>query len=150
MRCCRIKKRISSFIDGEIQGKEKAKIEAHLNSCPECRNEAEKLKQVNMILDTMPSVSTPPFLANRVLARVKGEINEKRSLNFLPAWMRWATALTAVLVGLSIGAGMGQKISRDVFWKQKEAIEIMAWEEDLEPIEPITWMMREMAEEEGI
>ncbi len=101
----RTKRLLSEYLDGGLEGRAKARLERHLERCPECRNELVELRGTVSLLRTLATeVEAPEYLATRVLARVEaGETapsgwervgDAARALLSGP----WAPALSAVAV----------------------------------------------------
>ena len=48
-----IKTLIAAYLDGELEEKEKKRVEAHLSQCAQCREEYEELNQLEEVLNKM-------------------------------------------------------------------------------------------------
>jgi predicted anti-sigma-YlaC factor YlaD len=68
--CHRIRKIISAYQDNEIEGVQKAAIQAHLHICEGCRNQYEILQQTYQLLKKLPDIEADESLAIKVLERV--------------------------------------------------------------------------------
>ncbi len=72
MRCNKARKDLTAFLDGELDEKTRAGIEAHLAGCSACRWEREALEKVR---DAMESVEAPtlgfPVSAEAILDRAR-------------------------------------------------------------------------------
>ena len=55
----RFRERLSGYIDGQVNGREKAALETHLASCKRCRTELAQLHSVRTILRSLPPVQAP-------------------------------------------------------------------------------------------
>jgi len=62
MSCDEMKILISGMIDGELEPAEKKKISDHLTSCPDCREEYAKLKNLKEVTDDMKYFDLPDRL----------------------------------------------------------------------------------------
>jgi anti-sigma factor RsiW len=43
-----------AYLDGELQSRERHRLEAHLRGCPRCQSELQQLRQVNLLLRSLP------------------------------------------------------------------------------------------------
>jgi predicted anti-sigma-YlaC factor YlaD len=49
----KIRELLSSYLDGELDEKEKHIVEKHLETCPQCRKELEELERFEEVMDKM-------------------------------------------------------------------------------------------------
>jgi anti-sigma factor RsiW len=109
MSCHRIQKRLSAYQDGEVGGKEKERIAAHLEVCPACRSAYAELGQAWQMLEKIPEIEASAGFERRLSARLNA-LPEPRSWWRFP-WVDWiyraypAPAIAAVL--LVVGAVLG-------------------------------------------
>lgn len=148
MRCRKIKKQIPAFLEGTLGSGDKRAIEAHIDSCFECRRVAENITHVNQILNGLVPPSPSPSLADRTLASIKERLGQRgkpvNGISSMYPWMRWATAVMAIILGIFIGGVAGNIMDRDLFQGQTKSIELTTvWEEGLNPIDPITSIMEQ-------
>ena len=116
MNCHRIKKRLAAYQDGEIGGKERERISAHLRDCPSCRIVLAELEQVWQSLEKIPEIQASPGFERRLFARVNA-VPDPRSWWRFP-WASWiyraypASAMAAVLllVGTLLGGYLGNAV----------------------------------------
>jgi len=111
--CAIIRNRLSSFEDGEVSPEWRAKIEAHLAACPDCRQALADLRRLWLVLeDAMPPQPRPEF-AQEVMRKITKE--------FLPGVFNWRRALASmfpapatmaamVVFGLLMGGWMGRTL----------------------------------------
>ncbi|MBD3285202.1 hypothetical protein GF359_02295 [candidate division WOR-3 bacterium] len=95
------KKKLSAWLDGELNEETRQKIKAHLETCEYCRGLASGLKSVSKNLGTLEGLEPSPFFA----AQIKGKVLEKRPRRgwrkgLVPALAGTAAALFLVLGGL--------------------------------------------------
>jgi len=113
MNCHRIQKRLPAYQDGEVGGKERERIAAHLEGCPACRSAYAELEQVWQSLEKIPDVAASLDFNRRLSARIN-TVFEPRSRWRFP-WISWADqwrpapamAFGVVLIGIALGAYMG-------------------------------------------
>lgn len=146
MKCKKIQKRISALLDGAIAGEEKESLEAHIKGCPACQSKAEQLAHLSKLLTALPPVEIPPYLAERTLARLKGQREKAQRRSLIPAWVQWASAFTAILLGLMLGWGMGIRISENMLWRENGSTELTVWQEETAPVDPVNWLIDEINE----
>ena len=110
MSCRHIQKRLSAYQDGEIGGKERERIAAHLEGCPACRSAYAELEQA--LADRWRKFRKSrllPGFERRLFARINA-VPEPRSWWRFP-WVSWvyraypAPAMAAVASARGGGAG---------------------------------------------
>jgi anti-sigma factor RsiW len=88
-------------LDGALAAPERARADAHLAACSECRRELESLRHMKLVLSSAPRKNMPAELALALEARlVNGSPRWKAVLNpslWIPAG---AVAAAALTVGL--------------------------------------------------
>lgn len=68
---------IAGLIDGSLAEGERGRVEAHLQSCGDCRRTLAELKASDALVKGLGEVEPPPWLKARVMARVRQEAEEK-------------------------------------------------------------------------
>jgi anti-sigma factor RsiW len=116
MNCRHIQKRLSAYHDGEIVGKERERIAAHLEGCPACRSAYAELEQAWQLLERIPEIEASAGFEGRLSAKINA-VPEQRSRWRFPrvSWVYRvypATALAAVivLVGTVLGGYLGNAL----------------------------------------
>jgi len=94
------KKKLSAWLDGELDEKTRQEIKAHLETCEHCRGLADEMKTVSISLDELDSLEPSPFF----VARIKGKVLKKRPHRgwqkvLFPALVSAAAALFIVAGG---------------------------------------------------
>lgn len=105
MTCKEIEPRLAGLIDGALAEGEREKVEAHLQSCEDCRRELAELKASDALVKRLEEVEPPPWLKARVMAHVregaKGEESVIRKL-FFPLHIKVPIqALATVLIAVA-------------------------------------------------
>jgi anti-sigma factor (TIGR02949 family) len=109
MSCEEIRKKLSAYLDGELEGSEQGVIASHLESCHLCFREYEELQRLNGVLANLDPVEAPPNLWRRVERRLS-------SPERVGIWQRfarrfaYAPAVAGVLVGLVVGNFFAQAV----------------------------------------
>ncbi len=73
MNCHKIKKLINPYIDQALETETAQQIEGHLKSCPACRQEYQRLKEIATSLNSFPQVSVPQNLTQTIMAKISQE-----------------------------------------------------------------------------
>jgi len=102
MKCQKVVDRLSALLDDELSDTERAAIAGHVEVCPGCRCELDRLAADRELLLRTSVPEEPPFLAARVFAEVRA--SKRRSAQGL---LRRALVpvAAALLVAVSLGAG---------------------------------------------
>jgi anti-sigma factor RsiW len=93
--------RLNEYLDGDLDPRERRRIDTHLSRCDECRRSLEDLSAIVTAAVELPSV-TPP---ERIWETISASLIERNSLSktrgrYLPALALAATLLLAVSVWL--------------------------------------------------
>jgi anti-sigma factor RsiW len=102
--------------DGEIGGKERERIAAHLEGCPACRSAYVELEQAWQSLEKIPGIQASSGFERRLFERINA-VPEPRARWRFP-WVSWiyraypAPAMAAVLllVGTVLGGYLGNAL----------------------------------------
>jgi anti-sigma factor RsiW len=116
MRCHRIQKRLAAYQDGEVGGKERERIAAHLEGCPACRSAYAELEQAWQRLEKIPEIQASAGFERRLFERINA-VPEPRSRWRFP-WVSWidraypapVTAAVLLLVGTVLGGYLGNAL----------------------------------------
>jgi len=133
MKCSRIKRKLSAFLDGETSEAENRFIAEHLKSCERCHKELEELSQVSGVLNVMDEVRVSPFF----ITRLKQRIADQKSKNVvripLMEWIKraalpaFATALVflSFLGGSNLGKAIYQEQTESIMTSDTEIVEVL-------------------------
>lgn len=83
MKCEEVKELLYEYIMGELQEDKRIKVQQHLESCENCRREAEDIAHTVKLLDTVKPPPISEDFKERVLRRV-----DKLPLPSKPFWQR--------------------------------------------------------------
>jgi anti-sigma-K factor RskA len=100
---------LGSYLLGELSDEEEHELEHHLEECPECQRELDRLRQTDNLLRHLATNGPPAELKDQVLAQVRGE-TPARSIG---GWRFWASAAAALLLIAVLGVGLFWEITRD-------------------------------------
>jgi len=102
--CERIEGLLASYADGELSPEEKALVEEHLASCPDCASLAACLKSVDAAFASFPEIEPAPALINRLRAVPHPRRRFRLSFDILlrPSLQPVFAVLTILAVGFSL------------------------------------------------
>lgn len=102
------------YLDRRLDADAAARVEAHLASCPDCRREADRLRQTWKLLGYLPGRNVSPQLPARVLeaARLQLEVERRWGHKLRRHLPILASAAVVLLVfGVTMLLGPGQIVS---------------------------------------
>lgn len=116
----RFRERFSAHLAGDLAPSERARVDRHIEDCPDCRREYQELRHTVHLLRGLPSPEPPVDLAERIIARLRaGEgrpgflaRGQARISRFLET--PWAVPIGAMGVGLGL---VGLVLGVDISWK---------------------------------
>jgi anti-sigma factor RsiW len=74
-----IQRRLPAYCGGDLEPAEQQLVERHLAECPACRAELAEQQTTLRLIRGTPEVEPPPWLAGRIMARVRERQTAKRS-----------------------------------------------------------------------
>jgi anti-sigma factor RsiW len=107
MKCSKVKKKLTAYLDGEVAEKEQQIISEHVKSCASCQHDLKALEHVSRTLDEVGDVEVTPYFRAHLRTRLRDEkANNKQPSPFLE-WIRKITipVAAAALFIFSIVAG---------------------------------------------
>jgi anti-sigma factor RsiW len=124
MDCSKALSRLHAYLDGEVPAKLRREIDQHLSTCPACRSQVERIRQVHDMLEDLPVPRLPQEFSSRLMTRARGEVlfaKEKKSL-FPLHWqpVQWLLDLSApmrlaacvvVFLAYLLGMSMSKELS---------------------------------------
>jgi hypothetical protein len=104
--CARIREKLSAYLEGVLLPEEKKLMGDHLASCEACAEALRELKRTGELVGRLEEVEPPPWLKQRIMARVREGSEEKKGIMerlFYPLRIKipvqvFATLTVAVLV----------------------------------------------------
>ena len=115
MKCKYIQKKLSAYLDNEVNDELKEQIYDHVNNCSECSARLAYLQQSWDWLGEEPAIQFNPFFATRVKQKIQ-EIESRQSSPFIwvKVYKRFLLPAT-VLVGLILGVFLGSQLRSNLF-----------------------------------
>lgn len=101
---------ISAFLDGALAASERARVDAHLSACPDCRREADSLRHLKRVLSSAPRRTMPADLA-LALERRLGRAEPRWSA--LVSRSLWIPAGAVAAAALAVGLWMSRSTKAD-------------------------------------
>lgn len=96
---------LSAFVDGELNGEELSRVNAHLEACASCREEVRSLRATKRLLAGAPRRAMPPELVAAIEARLdrpRSSFAWLRGLSAAPRYWAPAGALAAAAVLMTV------------------------------------------------
>lgn len=127
MKCKKVLPRLQAYVDGEVPERLMSEMEEHLDSCPGCRSQVERIRAIGDVLDNLTVPPLPEGFSVRVMAEAKRRapvVKGKKS--FFPLkWqpLQWVLDLTVpmrlaacavVLLACLLGVFMSEELSSSV------------------------------------
>ena len=95
--------RIPAYLDGELAGEEKERLEEHLAVCAQCRDELTALEEVGLLLSEAPLFSPQPGFTARVMVRLAQREARRRLTRVAPALVAVSLMLTSLALLSVVG-----------------------------------------------
>lgn len=124
MHCKKVLSRLQAYVDGEVPAGIMREMDEHLDACPSCRGQIERIRAVGEILNGLSVPPLPEGFSARVMAeaRRRAPLAEKRKSFFPLEWqpLRWlldlsvpmrVAACTVVLMACLLGMFMSREVS---------------------------------------
>jgi anti-sigma factor RsiW len=124
MNCKKVLSRLHAYVDGVAPARLMREVEEHLDACPSCRAQVERIHQTDQFLDSLTVPPLPQEFAARVMAEARRRAplaGEKRPF-FPMGWqpLQWLfnlsipmrlAACTMVLLACLLGMFMSRDLS---------------------------------------
>lgn len=102
MTCPTVRDRLDPLLDGDLTGAAEARLRAHLESCPTCREELRLARGLRQALrEGLPTLQCPPEVSARVLSIARDEAAREDARTAAPSTPpeRFSTRLRRWLAG---------------------------------------------------
>lgn len=123
MNCKKVLSRFRAYLDGELPATLMRETEEHLGSCAACRSQAERIRRMDVVLDSFTVPPLPQGFSSRVMAEARRRARSAPERKPFPgvAWLslRWLAELTvpmrlAACVTVLLASLLGMFMSRDL------------------------------------
>ncbi len=101
MNCRDIENHLPAYLEGLLPPEEREKIREHLASCRQCSKALADLKQMETILSDLEAVSPPPWMKQRIMAKVREEAQPEKGFFrklFSPLFLKIPLSTAALLL----------------------------------------------------
>jgi hypothetical protein len=78
MTCAFVRRRLSEWIDGDLEPGPARRVDEHLEECSECASRARELRAVGRLVARLPRLEAPEAVASQVTERVDMETETRR------------------------------------------------------------------------
>lgn len=79
MQCKKVRKSLTAYLDGEIRGGLRERIERHIHVCPSCKKEVVSIEKIRSEMECMDSAPFPDSLsAHEILSKARFETAGKK------------------------------------------------------------------------
>lgn len=104
MKCKKVRKKLSAFLDNELKEKERKKIREHLKICPLCAQELKELSLVWGVVKKLEGVEPSPYLWNSILKKISQPVFiKKKTFHILAPVAATVILIGGILTGILIG-----------------------------------------------
>lgn len=110
-------KLLAAYSGGDLEPAEKSRVEGHLAECSACRAELADLQISLRLIRSTPELEPPPWLAVRIMARVRERQKEKQSWLqriFLPLHIKLPFEVAALLLVCVSGYYMARTVETEL------------------------------------
>jgi anti-sigma factor RsiW len=118
MKCTQVIRRLSAYLDREVSNEDKALISRHLDTCPGCRQELERLTRLSGYLALIEDVEVQPYFMTRLRQRIADREAKHAAPWWFSEWIRRAAIPVAAAAVLILTALTGSYFGKAVYhWK---------------------------------
>ncbi len=104
MKCPKVRKKLSAFLDNELGKRERKIIREHLKICPLCARELKELSLVWGVVKELEGVKSSPYLWNNLLKKIsQPSLIRKRTFHILAPVAATVILIGGILTGILIG-----------------------------------------------
>ena len=157
MDCKDVRKKLAAYLDGQLSPLLSGIIQEHLEACPACRMEAQRLEGVWSLLDGVrvppPPADLPDVIMKGIASGHGGPLSGAGRARFM-SWSMVVTAAAAAAAGIMLGYLIGSALpeaGRSAAIETAPAAEVEP-EDDLFselPADSIAWTLVELLSEEN-
>ncbi len=103
MKCREVKRKLSAYMDGELDLHEKKMVEVHLRDCVKCQHELEILKETWREISILPTPDPSPYFYAKLKTRMTAK-EKKRKTSWVEQILIPVSAMAVVVLGVFIGS----------------------------------------------
>ena len=100
MNCKKIQKHLSAYVDGQVGKTLQSRIEAHLQTCDQCRAKVEQFRQTWEWLGEDIDIQPSPFFSAKIRRRIR------KLEAFTETQPQWLCGLERFLIPATVAAGL--------------------------------------------
>lgn len=102
----------TDYLDGSLPAEHRARVESHLEHCPDCRSIVEDLRSIQLAVRTLEPLVPPPSVWARISTRLE-PARQPWHWSELFTWRMLPAAATAAVLVVSLAAlGRGLQVTR--------------------------------------
>ena len=102
-RCIFFRKKLASYLEGELSEQERKRVENHLEGCERCRKELSSLKEIRTLLSKKPSPPPFPYSEEQFMASLRDRMRKEERVSLLARVPRFAAVASLVTIFFIIG-----------------------------------------------
>ncbi len=114
MKCSKIQKELSDYLDNALPDNKKEVIADHLQSCPSCQEEFSALKKLQSTLSLLDNISVPDRFSSNLIGKIHEIEGEKENTGHYVIFNRTIMA-TACAAGLLLSILFGNHVGRTLY-----------------------------------
>jgi hypothetical protein len=126
VKCRKIQKRLSAWMDGELEPQVRSAVDAHLADCDQCRSRLAALQNAWDLAGMLPEPDSAPFLYTRIRARLESE-----------KAVQWFAGIRRILVPVSMAAMLALGFWLGSFLGKNGSGQINRWIEGTDQVSSI-------------
>ena len=125
MRCAKAKRKISLYLEGELEENERKELLSHLDICVNCSEEMKSLSFMLSLIEKPKEIQPSPYFILKVKQKIKEQ--ETRGPLLFPS-LRWMLKPLTVCLGLMVMLSVGNYLGKNI-WKSLSQPQSMAEQE---------------------
>ena len=118
MKCKKIKKIISQYMDAEFDAAAAKRVAAHLERCDECAAHLRALDKTWNLLDILLEEKARPFFAEQVVHRIESRTKFSHIRHNVGDFFNRALVPAAVAAGILVGIVLGNQLHRKMVFEE--------------------------------
>ena len=122
MKCSRIRKKLSAYLDGEMHEGGSNDVSEHLQQCEECRKELAALSAVRDALNTIEGMEALPYFMTRLRQRMREQAKPVPFVQRIRSLATTAATAVAVVASLFIGNQAGKALYQSILHTPEPAV----------------------------